>query len=377
MLEHLGLGPDILPGTFGRSADTPTEVDYDLLLTDVAPLSEADPGHLSFFHNSAYAEALRTTRAGAVFVTPDAETLVPAGVTRIVVQDPYRCFGQAATLFHPPTVTTETIIDPSAQVSPDAQLGAGVNIGPFVHIGAGAQVGAGSVLQAHVSIGENVRLGRDCIVCTGASLSHALVGDRAHIKPGARVGQSGFGWALGQHRDGYGLHQRIPQLGRVILGDDVEIGANATVDRGSGPDTVIGTGTVIDNHCLIAHNVRIGQRCVMAGFSGVAGSGILEDDVVVGARVSILGHIRVGAGTVVMAGSQVTKSFPGGMRLSGVPATEHRQYLREQATLRQLAQQQPDAGTEPLTGSTPPVNASQTTAQIPTPISDKGDTTNG
>ena len=357
VLAHLGLDLD-------ASATLP---DPNLLLSDVAPLSKAAPQHLSFYHNPAYASALKTTKAGAVLVPAEALPLVPAGTAAIAVADPYRSYGRIAALFHPTQVAAQTVIDPRARVAEDAQLGEGVVIGAFTSIGEGAKIGAGTVIEAQVSVGPGVVLGRACHVGAGVSLSHALIGDRVHFKPGARIGQSGFGWALNHSGADDGLHQRIPQLGRVMIGDDVEIGANATVDRGSGPDTTIGAGTVLDNHCLIAHNVQIGRRCVMAGFSGVAGSGILEDDVIVGARVSILGHLRVGAKTIVMAGSQVTKSFPAGLRLSGVPAQEHRQYLREQATLRRLAQQQDfDAAT-----AAPGENSTA----APTP--DKGDTKDG
>lgn len=357
VLAHLGLDLD-------ASATLP---DPNLLLSDVAPLSEAAPQHLSFYHNPVYASALKTTKAGAVLVAAEALPLVPAGTAAIAVADPYRSYGQIAALFHPTQVAAQTVIDPSARVAEDAKLGEGVVIGAFNSIGEGAKIGAGTVIEAQVSVGPGVVLGRACHVGAGVSLSHAVIGDRVHFKPGARIGQSGFGWALNHSGADDGLHQRIPQLGRVMIGDDVEIGANATVDRGSGPDTTIGAGTVLDNHCLIAHNVQIGRRCVMAGFSGVAGSGILEDDVIVGARVSILGHLRVGAKTIVMAGSQVTKSFPAGLRLSGVPAQEHRQYLREQATLRRLTQQQDfDAA---------PVTPGENTTAVPAP--DKGDTKDG
>lgn len=357
VLAHLGLD-------LGVCAEQP---DPNVLISDVAPLSEAAPQHLSFFHNPAYANALRKTRAGAVLVSAEAMSLVPPKTVGIVVTDPYRSYGQIAALFHPTPVKTETVIDPSARVAGDVKLGEGVVIGAFVTIDAGARIGAGTVIEAQVSVGPGVVLGRDCHVGTGVSLSHALIGDRVNLKPGARIGQSGFGWALNHSSVDNGRHQRIPQLGRVLIGDDVEIGANATVDRGSGPDTTIGAGTVLDNHCLIAHNVQIGRRCVMAGFSGVAGSGILEDDVIVGARVSVLGHLRVGAKTIVMAGSQVTKSFSAGLRLSGVPAQEHRQYLREQATLRRLAQQQ-DLDASSATAGEDAIAASR---------SDKGDTKDG
>lgn len=307
----------------------------DQAFVDVAPLSEAGPSHLSFFHNRKYLSALTQTKAGAVLVSEAEAYQVPEGCARLIVADPYRAYGQIAALFHPVRKGSErTEIHPTAHVDPSAQLGAGVRVGAFSFIGANASIGAGSLIGAHCVISEGVIVGDQCVFEGHCTVSHALIGDRSYLKPGARIGQGGFGWALDPHTH---RHQRIPQLGRVVLGDDVEIGANTSVDRGTGPDTVVGNGTVIDNQCQIAHNVRLGRGCVVVAGSSIAGSAILEDGVLIGGCSGVLGHVTIGAGSQIQASSSVTKSCPAGSILRGVPARDYRLYLREEATLRRSA----------------------------------------
>ena len=303
--------------------------------TGVAPLSEAQPDQISFLHNPKYRAALRETEAGAVLVTEAEANAVPEGVTALIVDDPYRAFAQVAALFHPrPPRPAETVIHSTAVVAETAAIGAGVTIGAFVEIGDGAEIGAGSVIEAHSVIGTGVVLGEDCDVETHCSVSHALIGKGVHLKPGVRVGQGGFGWALSGSD---GQHLPVPQLGRVIIGDRVEIGANTAVDRGAGPDTRIEDGTIIDNLCQIAHNVQIGPGCAIAGHTAIGGSAQLEAGVLVGGGCLIFGHLTVGGGSQIHAGSHVTKSCPAGSTLRGVPARDYRLYLREEATLRRMA----------------------------------------
>ena len=307
----------------------------DRLFTDVAALDRADSNNLSFFHNSHYQTALTQTAAGAVLVHGAQAHRVPETAIALIVDDPYRAFGQIATLFHPVRVETgATAIHPSAVVDETAEVEDGVALGPFVSVGAGAVIKTGSSIGAHCVIGPGVVIGRACVLEGHCTLSHTLIGDRVHIKAGARLGQGGFGWAL----DPASLkHQRIPQLGRVLVGNDVEIGANTTIDRGAGPDTVIGDGTLIDNQCQIAHNVRLGRGCAVAGRTAIAGSAVLEDGVLIGGYCAVLGHLTIGRGSQIHASSTVTKSCLAGSILRGVPARDYRLYLREEATLRRMA----------------------------------------
>jgi len=306
--------------------------------TGVAALDMAEPDQLSFYHNRRYWDAMAQTRAGAVLVQADDVAAVPKSAIALVVPDPYRAYGQIASLFHPVhSPRGQTRVHPSAVVHDSATLGPGVVIGPFVSVGEGVSIGAGSVIGGHCLIETGVVIGEDCSLEGHCTVSHALIGNGVYIKAGARIGQGGFGWAM-DHSPAL-QHQRIPQLGRVLIGDQVEIGANTAIDRGAGPDTVIGSGSVIDNHCQIAHNVRMGRGCVIAGHTAIAGTALLEDGVLIGGCCAVLGHLTLGAGSQVHACSSVTKSCPAGSILRGVPARDHRLYLREEATKRRKDRQ--------------------------------------
>ena len=316
--------------------ELPGGADQTLELRGIAGLDEAGPEELSFYHNSAYKSALEQTKAGAVLVSAEQVASVPAGTVALVVGHPYEAFGQLAALFHPEARPNSTSIHPTAVIAPDAVLGANVEIGAHVVVGEGVEIGNGTVVGAGSVLGRGVRLGQRCTLEPGCVVSFSLIGDDVRLKAGAKLGQGGFGWALGQ--DGQ-RHTRIPQLGRVIIGDAVEIGANTTVDRGTSGDTVIGAGSVLDNQCQIAHNVQLGERCVVAGRTAIGGSTVLEDEVIIGGACVIVGHLRLASGLKALAGTLVSKSYDKPITLRGVPGQEHRLYLREQATLRRMAAQ--------------------------------------
>lgn len=303
----------------------------DLLLRDVAPLDTAGPDQLSWLDNRKYLAQFRTTGAGAVFVQPGLAGQAPPGVTLLLTEQPYRAYAVAAQAFYPepppvPGIAPGAVVDPSARlgegtaVEANAVIGAGVEIGRRCLIGANSVIGAASVLGDDVRVGANV------------SISHALIGARVRLYPGVRIGQDGFGFAL----DPKG-HVKVPQLGRVIIGDDVEIGANSTVDRGAGPDTVIGAGTMIDNLVQIGHNVKIGRGCVLVAQAGIAGSTRLGDHVMMGAQSGMIGHLVIGSGARIAGQSGVMRDIGPGESVMGYPASPIKEFFRQHATLLRLA----------------------------------------
>jgi UDP-3-O-[3-hydroxymyristoyl] glucosamine N-acyltransferase len=307
-------------------------------VSSIAPLEAAGAGMLTFLDNASYAKHAGSTQATACFIAPRfAEKLNPE-CAALITPDPYRAFAKAAALLFPNAAAPQPIfggsgIAPGAFIHPEARLEQGVTVDPGVVVGPGAEIGAGTVLCANAVIGPQVRIGRNCAIGPGASITHALVGNRVIIHAGVRLGQDGFGFAMGS-----GGHLKVPQVGRVIIQDDVEIGANTTIDRGANRDTIIGEGTKIDNLVQIGHNVVVGRHCVIVGQAGISGSSILEDYVVLGGQVGIAGHLRIGMGAQVGAKSGVMNDLEAGGKYLGAPAKPAKQTFREVAALARLAQ---------------------------------------
>jgi UDP-3-O-[3-hydroxymyristoyl] glucosamine N-acyltransferase len=307
----------------------------DRVFTGIAPLQTATQEHVSFLHNTRYVADLERTRAGAVIVAAAARDRVPEGAVPLVVADPHVGWARVASKFFPIQPSTPGI-HPSAVIDRSAALHSAVEVGAYAVIGRGVEIGEGCVIGPGAVIGAGVVLGEYCRVGALASISHALLGNHVYIYPGARIGQEGFGFAM----TAQGFFS-VPQLGRVILEDNVEIGANSTVDRGAARDTRIGAGTRIDNLVQIGHNVRIGRACVLAGQSGVAGSSILEDFVSVGAQAGISGHVTIGERARVGAQCGVMSDVPAGVDVIGSPAMPVREFFRNVAVLRRLARRSP------------------------------------
>jgi len=316
---------DVASAAQGTAADRP------LQLHGVAPLQSAGPAHVSFLDNRRYLDALAATQAAAVIVHPDFADRVPPGTVAIETTDPYSAWARVAGLFHPPP-PVHPGVHPSAVVADNAVLDASAEIGPLVVVGAGAVIGPRCRIGAGAVIGEAVSMGPDCRVGPLASISHAILGARVYVYPGARIGQEGFGFATTSA--GF---LTVPQLGRVLLEDDVEVGANSTVDRGSAADTVIGAGSRLDNLVQIGHNVQMGRCCVVVAQAGISGSTVLEDFVVIAAQAGLTGHLRIGQKARIGAQAGVMSDVGSGLDVIGSPSQPFREFFRGVATLRKLS----------------------------------------
>lgn len=301
------------------------------MLRDVAPLQTATSDHLAFIDNRKYLDAFRAARAGAVLVHPSLTSEAPANLCLLVTERPYRAYAVAAQAFYPEP-PPKSWISPDARIDPSAQIGEGTRIEPFAVIGAGARIGARCAIGSGSVIGPAVSLGDDVRVAAHVTVSHAIIGSRVRLYPGARIGQDGFGFSA--DKDGF---VKVPQLGRVLIGDDVEIGANTTIDRGAGPDTVIGSGTMIDNLVQIAHNVQIGRNCIIVAQVGISGSTRLGDFVSIAGQGGLIGHLEIGSGARIGAQSGVAHNVAPGETVMGSPAVPIVLHHRQVALLKRLA----------------------------------------
>ena len=311
--------------------------DTALLITGIAPLDRAGPGDLAFLDNARYAAEAQLTKAAACFVAPRHADRIPQGTIALIAPDPYRAFAQAVARLYPAAMRPQPMfgasgISPGSSVHPLARLEDGVTVDPGAIIGPDAEIGAGTLIGANAVIGPDVRIGRDCAVAAQAVITNALIGNRCIIHAGAKIGQDGFGFAMGP-----GGHLKVPQIGRVIIQDDVEIGAGTAIDRGANRDTIIGEGTKIDNLVQIGHNVVIGRHCVIVSQVGISGSTTLGDFAVIGGGAGVGGHLTIGMGAQLAAKAALMNDMPPGARWVGAPAKPGREFFREVAALNRLA----------------------------------------
>ncbi len=306
-------------------------------VTGLAPLSESRSGSLVFLAGKAEPAVLSALKSAAVIANGHALPALPHGIALLRSKSPQQAFATIGRLLFPSSVrpepmTGETGISAAAHVHATARLEPGVILEAGAVIGPEVEIGSNTVVSPNAVIGKSCRIGRNAYIGPGVTLRSALVGDNVILHDGARIGQDGFGFLPGSA----GL-EKVPQIGRVIIQDKVEIGANTTVDRGALSDTVIGEGTKIDNLVQIAHNVTIGRHTVIAALSGISGSCTIGDQVMIGGYCGFVDHISVGNGAMIAAGSGVMNDVPPGEKWGGRPAQPLRAFFRELAELRKLA----------------------------------------
>ena len=305
------------------------EGDGEIEIRRVAGIEQAQAGDLTFFVNPKYGAHLRSTRASAVILGDGGEA-APCAMLRTA--NPYLAFARAVELLFPRPAAIAGIhrladVAPTASIAPDA------SVGPFVSIGAGARIGARTIVYPHVTVGEGAVIGDDCVIHARVSLRERVtVGNRVVIQDGAVIGSDGFGFA----HQADGTHYKIPQVGGVAIEDDVEIGANTTIDRPAVGETRIGAGSKIDNLVQIAHGVHVGRDALLAAQVGIAGSTTIEDRVTLAGQVGVAGHLTVGKGVVATAQSGIPNTVASGSFISGYPAIDNRDWLKASAVFRRL-----------------------------------------
>lgn len=305
--------------------------DSGIAIGDVAAIENAGPGELTYADSRRRRAGIAACRASAILLSADLASHVPDGIAILLSDTPALAFARITALFYP-TAAIEPGIHATAHIAPSARLGDAISVGPGAVIGERVEIGAGSVIGAHTVIAPGVTIGRDCRIGDQCSISHALIGDRLILGAGTRIGQPGFGLVVGPQ----GLLRR-PHLGRVVIADDVEIGANCAIDRGAADDTVIGMGCKIDNLVHIGHNVRLGRGCIICAQVGFAGSAVLGDFVSLGGQVGVSDHVTIGRGARIMGQSGVLRDVEAGSEIGGSPAVPARQHHRQTAILARLA----------------------------------------
>lgn len=299
-------------------------------LGDVAPLDRASASEVSFFDNTKYIDQFLGSSAGACFVRAKFADRAPTSMAVLLTEDPYRCYALAAQKFYPSDkpengIATSAKVHKTATIGKDVSIGEGAVIGAHVMIGDGSCIGPNAVIYPGVQIGQHTQIG------AVSTISHAVIGNRVLIHRGVHIGQDGFGFAL--NREG---HVKVPQLGRVMIDDEVEIGSGTTIDRGTGPDTFIGEGTKIDNLVQIGHNVNIGRRAVIIAQCGISGSTRIGDGAVLAGQAGLAGHLKIGAGAKIAAKSGVMSDIPAGSSYGGSPAVPVVDWHRQTIALARL-----------------------------------------
>jgi UDP-3-O-[3-hydroxymyristoyl] glucosamine N-acyltransferase len=302
----------------------------NLIIKGVAPIDAAGADDLTFLSNPKYAASLMASKAGACILNPESVAKAPEGMAVLVSKNPYTSYAKIATAFYPEDARSGKISD-KAYIESSAGVGAGCTIEPGAFIAANARIGKNTYIASGAYINKGVKIGDNCTISHAVTLSHTIIGNNVLLHPGVKIGQDGFGFATEN-----GVHMKVPQLGRVIVEDNVEIGANTCIDRGAGPDTIIGQGTKIDNLVQIGHNVRTGRGCIIVSQVGISGSTKLGDYVVLGGQVGVAGHLEIGSMANVAAQSGIAQNVAVKEIVGGSPAVPIKQWHRQTIALKKL-----------------------------------------
>lgn len=305
--------------------------DATIKVHDISTLGSAKAGELSFFSNSKYKQAFAQTQASVCICDDQSLEVAPKGITLLVNSNPYAAYALVTQKFYPPT-PAQAVIAKTATLASSANIGINTHISDFAVISNNVKIGKNCFIGANTTICDGVSIGDDTKIMHNVTLSHTLIGSNCIIYSGSRLGQDGFGFAPSTQ----GI-AKVEQLGRVIIGNHVEIGANTTIDRGAIDDTVIGDGTKIDNLVQIGHNVRIGRNCFIVALTGIAGSAIIEDGTMIGGQVGVAGHLTIGKGCKVAARSGVMADLEPGSIVAGSPVLPIKQWLKSIAILKKMS----------------------------------------
>ena len=308
----------------------PKSINKNIVFLDISTLEKASKDNVSFLDNKNYINQFKKTRAGACFFKKDFIDIAPKNMIHLVCENPYYSYAIIANAFHPiknlsPKIHPKAHIETSAKYDKTVQIDSGAVISKNVIIGSNCLISSNTVISSDVTIGDNTIIGPNC------TIAYSIIGSNVRIKYGARIGQDGFGFAQNKN-----VNLKVPQLGRVLIKDNVEIGSNCTVDRGSGPDTIIGEGTKLDNLVQIGHNVELGKNCIMVAQSGISGSTKVGNNVIIGGQVGIAGHLKIGNNVKIAAKSGVMKNLEDGSIVGGVPSVPINDWHRQTIILKKL-----------------------------------------
>ncbi|MBS0236500.1 MAG: UDP-3-O-(3-hydroxymyristoyl)glucosamine N-acyltransferase [Proteobacteria bacterium] len=317
--------------------------DNQMLIYDVATLSSADVGNITFLSNSKYLPQLPITKASACIMEQRHVDNTPKGMIMLISDNPYASYAKVAATFYPNDKPKASISD-KAVISSKAKLGANCQVEPFAHIADDVEIGDDCYIGSGTYIAPGVKIGSGTYIAANVTISHAIIGKNCLIHPGARIGQRGFGWAPSKR----GVLE-VPQLGSVVIGNNVEVGANSCIDRGTLEDTTIGDSTKIDNLVQLGHGVVVGSHCFLAGQVGIAGSTVVGNGVMFGGQVGVAGHLKIGNGVMLLAQSGAMRDIPDKMVAAGTPSVERMQWHRQNVALAKLAAKRGEGSSEPDT----------------------------